>query len=125
LAAELYFNACITSAHHRQTRTNRYSENNRHRRKAPKPEGQRTLSGVRSKSTRFPERLDDRKSGARSAIASSRATACFRQQLFDRLSSEFKLAWKLDFCRHFRRAAEENSHLRKVPVEDNDAALLS
>jgi hypothetical protein len=37
LSAGLHFNGCITSAHHRQTRMNRYSENNRHRRKAPKP----------------------------------------------------------------------------------------
>src|SRR5262245_9029563 len=62
VAAELRFNACITSAHHRQTRTNRYSENNRHRRTSPKPKGQRTFSGVRRKSTRFQGGIDLSKS---------------------------------------------------------------
>jgi len=60
LAAGLHFNACIGSAHHRQTRTNRYSENNRHRRTSPKPEGQPTLSKVRKQSIRFQAVSTDR-----------------------------------------------------------------
>jgi hypothetical protein len=61
----------------------------------------------------------------RPLLAVAKQPSEFARVAFAQLSSEFKLAWKLDFCRHFRRAAEENSHPRKASVEDNDTALGS